>query len=115
MKTKKRNLTLKQLVDAAQKLGYEVEISFDKKKPPIIPKETKVTIPEEGHQKFYVVCERFGIFTTIGADNQHHASNKATKLFGPNWSQISQQYYFPMNYNFMPYREFKELLKTLPI
>jgi hypothetical protein len=48
----------------------------------------KKTVPEEGHESFIVACNRVACYTTIGADNMHHASNKATKLFGPGWTSV---------------------------
>jgi hypothetical protein len=87
-------------------VGYVVEEKA-------LSKRDKPCIPEHGHHKFYVECERLDIYTAIGADNQHHASNKATKLFGPHWSCVSQR----VGLNNTQYRtpkEFKELISTLP-
>lgn len=75
--------------------------------------EEKVTIPDAGHHRFYVECERLAIYTVIGADNQHHASNKATKLFGPHWSCCSTLIGMQA-YQFVDHKDFKQLLATLP-
>lgn len=75
--------------------------------------KAKETIPEDGHQKYYVDCTRLDIYTAIGADNQHHASNKATKLFGPHWTCVSQRIALAHT-QFRTPKEFKELLATLP-
>lgn len=85
------------------------------------PKKTKVkeSIPAEGHTKFFVANSRLGIYTSIGADNMHHASNKCTKLFGPNgWSFLRSEYNHSPSlngYEAKPYKEFKELINTLAI
>lgn len=73
------------------------------------------SIIEAGHMKFFVACDRLGIYTSIGADNIHHASNKATKLFGPHWSFI-RDYYHSHDLGSMqhyPVAQFNELLRTL--
>jgi hypothetical protein len=80
----------------------------------LFDKPIKETHPEEGHNKFYVICVRLAVYTVIGADNRHHASNKATKLFGPNWSQVRSDSYFGNSPTYVNPKEFKELLKTLP-
>lgn len=67
-----------------------------------------------GLHKFFVLSDRFAVYTSIGADNRHHAANKATKLFGPNWTQVRQDHDGGIGYQFVPVVEFKELLKTLP-
>lgn len=71
------------------------------------------TDPEAGVQRFYVACEKLSCYTSIGADNRHHASNKATKLFGPHWSQITQDAHFTRGYQFYKVGEFSELIRTL--
>jgi len=78
----------------------------------------KETIPTEGHQKYFVASSRLGIYTSIGADNLHHASNKATKLFGPSgWSFIRDEYHVHdlMGYHAKIYKDYKELINTLSI
>lgn len=77
-------------------------------------KPIKETDPDAGHERFFVSCDRLAIYTSIGADNRHHASNKATKLFGPNWSRVHTSHYLDKEFKFVPVKEFKELLKTLP-
>lgn len=76
------------------------------------------SLPEEGHEKFFVCCSRLMIYTAIGAENIHHASNKATKLFGPKWTSLKRtnhDYGFTMRlWDFVGVVSFKELLKTLP-
>lgn len=72
---------------------------------------------ETGHTKYFVANHRLGIYTCIGADNKHHASNKATKLFGPNgWSFLRNEFQTSPSldgFEGKPYKEFKELIKTL--
>ena len=77
--------------------------------------DTKVTIPEEGHIKFYVHCDRLSIYTTIGANNIHHASNKVNKLYGPNWSKITRDEGYGKAHSWVCGSDFSELLKTLQI
>lgn len=69
--------------------------------------------PHEGSQKFFVLCDRLTIYTSIGADNRHHASNKATKLFGPHWDKITQDASHGRGYQFYPVGAFSELIRTL--
>lgn len=76
-----------------------------------IPEETD---PEKGLTKFFVLAFKFAVYTSIGADNRHHAANKATKLFGPNWSQVRPDHSGGAGYSFVSVADFKELLKTLP-
>jgi hypothetical protein len=99
--------------------NFQYELDLSKKKPTIKIKELptrleKPTDPEAGHEKFVVTCDKLTIYTTIGADNLHHASNKATKLFGPHWSQITQSHYIAKEYLFLTVAKFTELIKTLP-
>lgn len=70
--------------------------------------------PEKGSYKFFVLCDKFATYTCIGADNRHHAANKATKLFGPHWSQVRMDHNGGRGYQYIPVPDFKELLKTLP-
>lgn len=90
-------------------LGHVVKLDRNK---------TPETIPEVGHLKYYIANMRLGIYTCIGADNVHHASNKATKLFGPDgWSFLRNEYQTSPSldgFEAKPYKEFKELIKTLP-
>lgn len=77
-------------------------------------KEKKPSIPEAGQFKFFVLCERVTLYTTIGADNVHHASNKATKLFGPNWSMVTVEPYHCRGYEFISVAAFNKIVRTLP-
>lgn len=72
------------------------------------------SLPMEGHFKYFVKCERGGVYTSIGADNVHHASNKATKLFGPMWSQVTTEAELVRGYHFISHRDFSMLLAALP-
>ncbi len=72
-----------------------------------------LTDPKAGQFKFFVICGRLSMYTSIGAENRHHASNKATKLFGPNWSQITTEAHFVRGYQFYKVDEFNELIRTL--
>lgn len=88
----------------------QLTLNFDKA---IKRLEEKETIPEAGSQAFSVYCDRLGIYTTIGADNRHHASNKATKLFGPHWSAIRDKYQARNEFKFCTVKEFGDLIRTL--
>lgn len=73
----------------------------------------KETIPSAGIKKFSVTIDPLKIYTTIGADNEHHAANKATKLFGPGWSGIYDRGPTKKSvYRFVPVTEFRELAKV---
>lgn len=82
-------------------------------------KPLKQSDPDAGQLRFYIRCNKLGVYTSIGADNVHHASNKATKLFGPHWTSLQHE----NNHNlfslrtmeFVPVVEFKKLLSTLTI
>ncbi len=69
--------------------------------------------PEEGAKRFCVYLKRFVCYTVIGAENIHHASNKATKLWGPYWTNIgSIQPGFNSMWTFVTVKEFGKLIKT---
>lgn len=76
-------------------------------------KPIKETNPDAGQQKFFVLCDRLTVYTSIGADNVHHASNKSTKLFGPHWSKVTQDAMHCRGYQHCTVAEFNELLRTL--
>lgn len=114
---KKKANPLREAFEIAAKNGGSIVIEFngdgsvhDYK----LKKVASETIPEAGHFKFYVDCKRLDIYTCIGADNQHHASNKATKLFGPHWTCVTQRMGMTST-QFRTVKEFTELIKTLPI
>lgn len=65
---------------------------------------------EPGHQRFFVLCDRYFVYTTIGARNIHHAGNKATKLWGPGWSHVTLTDCMLRGYTFVPVPEFKHFL-----
>jgi hypothetical protein len=70
--------------------------------------------PETGKKKFCVYLKKFVCYTSIGADNIHHASNKATKLFGPHWDNISEQVpSFESIWTFCDVAEFNKRIKTV--
>lgn len=73
----------------------------------------KETIPEKGAEKYFVYNDRLGIYTSIGADNRHHASNKATKLFGPHWDSIRSNYQAKEGYQFYTVAQYGELIRSL--
>lgn len=113
-----KKLTLKEaeqaLVEFRKKYPTITEVferEFSKAK---VSRKDKPCVPEAGHTKFYVECERLDMYTAIGADNQHHASNKATKLFGPHWSCVTERMGMN-NTQFKTVKEFTELIKTLSI
>lgn len=78
-------------------------------------KPTKLAEPDPhaGHHKFFVLCRKLGVYTSIGADNVHHASNKANKLFGPNWSSLCADSYLVRGYEHASTIQFRELLSEL--
>lgn len=82
-----------------------------------LPNHTKNTDTyydsDKGTDKYYIVCARLSIYTTIGADNRHHAANKATKLFGPNWSSLTQADRLVDYLQFTSVTTFKKLLSSL--
>lgn len=73
--------------------------------------------PEDHHLKYFVANQPLGIYTSIGAKNIHHASNKATKELGPKWSFIRGERLAGelRDYQYVPRKQFSELLKSLPI
>jgi hypothetical protein len=77
-------------------------------------KKEKKTIPEEGANKYYVHHIRSCSYTVIGADNIHHAWNKATKLWGPYWDRVS--FHEPgslTKFKFVTVKEFGALIKEV--
>lgn len=76
-------------------------------------KEVPDRLAEAGYDKYYIICARLSIYTTIGADNRHHAANKATKLFGPNWSSLTQADRLVDYLQFTSVTTFKKLLSSL--
>lgn len=77
----------------------------------------KLSDPEAGHVRYYILCSKLNIFTAIGADNIHHASNKATKLFGPHWTSLmtdtNHNSFILREWTSCTVKEFNELIKTL--
>lgn len=111
-----KKLTLKEaqqaLEDFRKKYPQIIDLFEREFKKTKTEKKDKPCMPDAGHLRFYVECSRLDTYTVIGADNQHHASNKATKLFGPHWTCVTTrmamngtQYVTPI--------QFKELLSTL--
>jgi len=90
-----------------------ITVIVDKKGPKITSFKRPSSIPEVGHIKFYIHCFKLSIYTTMGADNIHHASNKATKLWGPNWSKITLDQSYGRSHQFCSVKQFSELLRTL--
>lgn len=71
--------------------------------------------PQEGHERYFVHCRKLCIYTSMGANNLHHASNKATKLWGPNWSNVTQDQGLFKEHKFVVAKQFGLLLRTLQI
>lgn len=71
--------------------------------------------PTEGLKKFFIVCNKLTIYTSIGADNKWHASNKATKLFGPHWSFLTEEWDMVKGNQHCTVANFNALIKTLEI
>lgn len=75
--------------------------------------KTKPSDPEEGTNRYCVYLKRFLCYTVIGAENIHHAANKASKLWGPHWTNISyEQPSFNSIMHFVSVKEFGKLIKT---
>lgn len=73
--------------------------------------------PQAGHNRFFIANRQLGVYTCIGADNIHHASNKCTKLFGPHWSFLREEHNCAelRGYVHCPVAEFNRLINTLQI
>lgn len=69
---------------------------------------------EEGHRKYFVTYEPLCCYTTIGAENVHHAYNKATKLFKGKYTKLYRNFdNRSPNWEFLSVAEFGELLKKV--
>jgi hypothetical protein len=78
----------------------------------IVSGDSRPCDPEEGQQKYFIANSRLGVYTAMGADNRHHASNKATKLWGLHgWTSLTL--YAPTSLAEVSVVEFGELAKTL--
>lgn len=67
-------------------------------------------------KKFYIWHMPLSIYTTIGADNIHHACNKATKMFQGEWSGICEKKL--LGYEFKTIKDFNAIIrdyKTNPL
>jgi hypothetical protein len=86
--------------------GYQVRLI----KPPV---ELLPSDPEQGTQKYYVHNWKLQICTVMGADNKHHAANKAALLWKDKWDALRPR---PMpNYEFVPVKEFNKLIKAISL
>jgi hypothetical protein len=103
-------LTIKRLIPVLGTNKFIVEWDWSTAK-----KVDRPTVPDEGHQRYFVHCDKLSIYTTMGADNIHHASNKATKLWGPYWSKITTDQGYGKGNVWYPVKDFGELLSTLQI
>lgn len=68
--------------------------------------------PEPEATKFCIFHKPTKTYTVLGATNIHHASNKATKLYGHEWTGISRD--VPNNavhWKFLGVKKFGELIK----
>jgi len=75
------------------------------------PKPSK---PEEGTKRFCIILKDMLCYTIIGAENIHHAANKATKLWGPHWTNISEIVPgFTSIISFCSVKEFGQRIKTV--
>jgi len=63
---------------------------------------------------FAIINKELGIYTVIGAENQHHASNKATKLWKNHWDNLEEimppQFLYPQ---FVSLKEFNKRIKEI--
>lgn len=80
-----------------------------------VDRKLTITDPKEGSYKFFIICSKLGVYTSIGADNRHHAANKATKLFGPYWTSLTTVDYMLRGYEFTEVPNFATLLRGLAI
>lgn len=80
-------------------------------------KETRQTIPEVGTHGYLVTQHATKRYTVIGAENSSHAANKATKLFGPNWTELRDVLckidYESKGYKFLSVKDFNQLIALL--
>lgn len=116
--SKPRNLTIKQLAEACLAHGVEVKIELvpmTRK----LPFKATVSDPSAGVYSFMIFNSKLSIYTSIGADNIHHASNKATKLFGNCWTSLKVNTHNNvfeagrMGYTCYSVAEFSELIRSL--
>lgn len=64
---------------------------------------------------FFIMNSKLNIYTSIGAKNVYHASNKATQMFGSRWSSLCQYNAgVPRHYQHQTVADFGELIRTLP-
>lgn len=68
-------------------------------------------IGDKDQQKYYVFYSPNRIYTAIGADNRHHAANKATKLWKGLWTSISIKPPESTFYKYLPLTEFGKWIK----
>jgi hypothetical protein len=65
---------------------------------------------EEGGKKFYVCHTRTHSYTALGANNHHHAFNKASKLWSGLWSYVTDKE--PSSaWTYVPVKEFNAIVK----
>jgi len=77
-------------------------------------KKIKSSKPEEGTRRFCIILRDMLCYTIIGAENVHHAANKATKLWGPHWTNISEiTPGFTSMISFCSVKEFGQRVKTI--
>jgi len=77
-------------------------------------KKVKHSKPEEGTKRFCILLKDMLCYTIIGAENIHHAANKATFLWGPHWTNISEiKPGFTSLINFCSVKEFGQRIKTI--
>lgn len=74
----------------------------------------KSSDPEKGTKRFCVILKDMLCYTIIGAENIHHAANKATLLWGSRWTNLSEIVPgFSSILKFCPVKEFGQRIKTL--
>jgi len=66
----------------------------------------------EQHTKFYVFHKPTRTYTALGAKNIHHATNKASKLYGGEWTGIMRTKPAATSWTYVPVRKFGELLRS---
>lgn len=70
---------------------------------------TKMTDPDKGAKRYCIHHDESKRYTTICADNIHHAGNKATLLWKDGWTGISVSR--PYGYLFTGIKDFNKIIR----
>lgn len=74
-------------------------------------KKEKRSNPEAGGFKFYACHTLTHSYTAFGADNHHHAFNKATKLWKGLWNFITNKEPNQKVWTYITVKEFNAVIK----